>query len=188
MYLDAKGMKLGEPEGRDVAAFTAGLEAAEAQAAKLDDLRARAAKGDKKAKAELFLIEFELGAYTYAEAKAKAKELQDLTPEQKKKLGQMLINGEFQEILSTVRSQEAAMEAAPKLKKMLDAGRVPDGPAADTFWSILMEWADENEKAKVFGQALAYFKDKYGDNERAKPFFEEKEARLEEMKKKQADG
>ncbi len=188
MYLDARGMKLGQPQGREVDDFVAGLAAAEAQAAALDELRAKAKKGDKKAAVELFLTEFELGAYTYAEAKAKAKELEGLSPEQKKKLGQMLINGEFQEIMATVRSQEAAMKAAPKLKKMLDAGRVPDGDSADAFWSILMEWADENEKVKVFEQALSHFQEKYGDQEGAKTFFEQKEARLKEMKEEKADG
>ena len=188
MYMDADGAKLGEPEGRDVSDFDAGLAKAADLQKQLTDLRARVAKGDEKAKVGLFLVEFELGMISFEDAKAKAKTLKDLTPEQKKKLKQMLVNGEVNELLAGIRSEETMLEAAAKMKAMLEEGKIPTGDAADNFWSILMEWASRNEDIPVFEKALAALKKKYADNERAKPFFEMQEAKLKEMKEAKEAG
>ena len=123
-------------------------------------LRARAAKGDKKAKADYFIKRLQLG---HLGPKAIQKELQTadyLSVEQRRVIRRSLASLEVMEILRSVdeKNPESVTSAAKRMLLMMRAGRVPSGRLAFPFWQVLLGHADQTGNPDLFDTALRNIK------------------------------
>ena len=177
-FMDADGNVLGEPSGRDVASFETSLTSLMV----VTDLEKRIAAGEEGLENELFLAKMRLGLLDLEEAKAQLAELKDLTKEEKAEVAGFLVNLEVMGVMDGVDSEEAALAAGAKFKVMLDEGRIPTGDALGAYWSLIMNFAESKSDIELFEKSLNALKEKYGAEEGAKPFFDEKAAALKAMR------
>lgn len=184
-FMDAEGNVLATVGDRSVANFRKTQE----QLTELMDMKARAAKGEKGLKFAIFAAEWELGSIDLEQIKSRADELGKLDEEQKIQVQQILRDVDVLKELnkiSSIRDQaerDAAVEAAGKLfHDMLTDGYRPGPKAEAQFWSLMVTWADKNEKVKAFELAYQWMSKRYGDNPRMKERLETWAARLEELK------
>ncbi|PCJ51589.1 MAG: hypothetical protein COA70_13970 [Planctomycetota bacterium] len=177
-FMNADGQVIGEPSGRDVASFETSLESLMV----VTNLENRIAKGEKGLENELFLAKMRLGLFDFEEAKAEFASLKKLTKEQKSEIKGLLVNLEVMSIMDSIDSDEAAVAAGAKFKAMLDDGVIPTGDSMGAYWSIIMTYAESKSDADLFEKCLHALKEKYGAEEGAKPFFEQKAEVLKKMR------
>lgn len=177
-FMDADGTVLGEPNGRDVAAFEATLESMMV----VKNIEKRIAKGEKGLENELFMAQLRLGVIDFEEAKATFASLKKLSDEQTQEIKGLLLNLEVMSILDSVDSDDAAAAAGEKFKDMAEEGRIPTGDALGSYWSLIMTYAKGESDADLFEKALKALEEKYGKEESAKSFFEQQAEVLKEMR------
>lgn len=177
-FLDAEGKAVAEPGGRSVEAFQTTADALNS----LADLKKRIAKGEKGLDAKLLLAEMNLGSVTFADAKKRLAGMKKVKPETKAKIKAALVNLEFDDLLNSM-TRENQDEIGEKVAKMAKDGRIPTGDTADMFWSVVSGWADENGDVVLLEKGYNHLFKKYGEEERAKEYFEKLKERIEELKK-----
>ncbi|MHC4379959.1 MAG: hypothetical protein ACYSU1_02575 [Planctomycetota bacterium] len=177
-FMDAEGSVLGEPGGRDVAAFDETL----GTLMELAELEKRIEAGEEGLEDDLFMAKLRMGAYSFEDAKANAAKFKELTAEEKKEVAQILVNLEIESIMSGIDSQEAAEAATQTFLAWLEKGKIPTGDALGNFWGMIMEHAEAKKDVKLFTKALKGLEEEYGHIEQAKSFFDAKKAVLKEMK------
>jgi hypothetical protein len=183
VFMDADGNVLAEHNGaRSAEAFgQTGKKASDFIA-----LREKAAKGDAAAKADYLAAQMELGHVDEAEADARLKDLQKLTPEQRKKFDGLKSALAVKKVMEGVDSEQAADEAGKKFLEMKKAGR-PEPPAdeqAQPYWVLMMRAAEKAKDVETYETALKALKARFGSNPRAQGFFKNAEKTLEGMKEK----
>ena len=149
-YMDADGNVLGEPSGRDVAAFESTLSAIEAVFA----LEKRIEAGEEGLEVDLFLAKLDMGSYKYEAAKRKFESLEKLTDEQKKMIAAKLVNLEVEDLLNGLTSDDDVPAVAKRFKEMLDAGTIPTGDMGGMFWNILAYQAEKDKDSKMMLKAI----------------------------------
>lgn len=166
---------------RDVAGFTASVNEAAQTNAKLKELTAKA-KTDKAAAKELFFLKLELGHLGYEAAKKQAGEL-TLTDDEKAGLKGQLASLRVNDILSKIETRDDFMKiATPKFVEMANNGEIPSNEALlQPFWISQMDWAEQEKDVKVFKRALEALEAAFGDNPRAKRFFDRRREVLESL-------
>lgn len=189
VFLDAEGNVIAKHNGaRNVEGFSKTAETAN----KFVELKKKADGGDKEAKVDLTLIQLEMGSVSVEDAKkAIADSGVELAGDRKAKFDELLLNAEINEVLQSVDgdNEESVVTAGEKLYKMAQEGRTPkEENVVANFWSVIVTYADKKEDVKAFEQGLGELKERFGSNPRAAKWFEEKEARLEEIKAKQKEG
>jgi hypothetical protein len=177
-FLDAEGNTITEQGDRSVEAFEATL----VPVLELRSLSARVEAGEKGLEADLFLAELALGKIGFEEAREKAKGFTKLTGEQKKRLGQLMLDAEIGHLIAGVgRDNEAVLAAGKRIEELLATGKRPSPAVESQLWSFLLRYADQKEDAALYGKAVDFMKKRYGDEPRAKAYLERLETRLKEL-------
>jgi hypothetical protein len=149
-------------------------------------LKAKAAKGDPTAKVDLIIAQLDMGQIKAADAEKQLKEAGKLTPEQQAKLDEILVNASVMDIVKGIESEADAKAAGQKFYAMQKAGK--PAPSSDQalqpYYILGMNAAEEAKDAATFEKSLKALKAKFGNNPQAKPFFDAKEKKLEELKGK----
>ncbi len=181
--LDENGDVIAKLSGnRDVAGFRAMMDSG----AKLMAIRA---KEDKSLDDHVFLLkhDIEMGNAKLDDAKDRVSKLEGLSDAQKKEIDGLLTDLEIADAMGSPKSREeyeALSEAAgKKFAEMWAAGREPTSEAAfQSFFIALLGHAEREGDADLFERALGKLREKFGDNARAKGFFDAQEKRLEALK------
>jgi len=142
------------------------------------------AETDKAAAIEFFFQAAEISHFTAAEARERGKTLADLTDEQKKRVDQILLALEVQEIAGGVNWQDkkSMADAGGKFLELKKAGRIPAGDREmQSFWICIMEHAYAQKNAALFEEGFSALKEKFGSRMNKK-FQEEREKQLAELK------
>jgi hypothetical protein len=148
-------------------------------------LKEKAAKGDKAAQVDLILAELEMGVIKAADAEKKFKEAAP-TKEQEAKFAALLVNSAVIQDVEGLENETQDKALAKKYYERFKEGKAagPTGDQAMQEYYVRVLVHSEGEKdVKTFEAALKVLKDKFGKVEAAKAFFEEKEKKLEELKK-----
>jgi hypothetical protein len=182
VFMDSDGNVLAKHQGdRSAEGFDATGEKVRAFLA----LKAKAAKGDAAVKIEFIIAQLELGHIKPGEAESKLKETGGkLSPDQQKKFDAIRANSEIEELLRGVRNEETKNEAARKCYERLKAGKPAptNDPWQVAYWNLVLEYAETKKDVAVFEQCFSFLKEKYGNLPQAKNYFQEKEAKLKELK------
>lgn len=119
-------------------------------------LRARAAKGDKQAKADFLIRRIGLGHLKPKAIQAVLDSADYLSPAHRKIIRQGLASLEIREILARIDSKdpESFNRAAERIVAMKNAGRLPSGRQAPIFWQVILGYADTTEDPALFEEAL----------------------------------
>src|SRR5262249_45995638 len=96
----------------------------------------------------------------------------------------MMVNLSILEIVKGIDGEDAAKAAGKKFYEMQKSGK--PGPtseqAVQPYYILGMNAAEEAKDAATFEKDLNALKEKFGDNPRAKKFFEGQEKKLEALK------
>lgn len=180
LFLDAEGNKLTEPSGREVANFVS----TQTALGEWFDLKARVDKGEKGLGGKLLAAELALGKVDFPTAKARLAKLDKLDDKTKARIAKLMIDSEILHLIESAGRDEEKQKAAQKrMMEMLQAGMKPGESAAYPFWNSIMRYAEEIGDADAYGQAVAWFKETFGSNPRAKDYIADLEKKLAEMKK-----
>ena len=177
MFLDADGKKLVVHAGpQSVPAFERSLEVAE----KVVALEEKAAGGDAHAAAELLVHALTMDWYGYEEAQAKAAALSDVTPEQRARIDQLLVDAEVRSLLVAAREdREKQAQLGRRFLDMWREGRVPANEAqAYAFWILLANHADGERDRELFGKIVEEFRKSLGGNRRYRAALQSLQQRL----------
>ncbi len=178
-FLDAEGNVIAKHNGERNAE---GFGASAKQAVAFVELRTKADGGDKTAKVEFFMKAVEIGYFTRVDAEKRAKEMTDLTDEQKKKVDQALVGFEVQDIAAAVKDDATKIEAGKKFAEMKKAGRVPTGEQdIQPFNIFIMDYAYSIKNATLFEECYGVLKEKFGARMNKK-FKETRDKQLAEIK------
>jgi hypothetical protein len=180
VFMDAEGKVLAEHEGPRSAE---GFDATGAKASAFIALRDQAAKGDKKAEADLLVKQLELGHLEAAEAAKKADGM-NLSKEQKAAFEAALAEREILGVLQGIRDDEGANAAGKSFFDRYQAGKpAPVGDqAVQGYWILLMGHAEDAKDVSAFEAGLKALKAKFGNVPQAQAFFKKQEATLEKLK------
>lgn len=120
------------------------------------DLRARAAKGEKQAKADFLIQRIRLGHLKPDEIQSALAKADYLSKAQKATIRNGLVSLEIREILARIDGKDPASfnRAAERVVAMKNAGRIPAGREAPIFWQVILGYADANEDPALFKEAL----------------------------------
>jgi hypothetical protein len=142
------------------------------------------AETDKAAAVDFFFQAAEISHFTAAEARERSKTLAELTDDQKKRVEQILLALDVQEIAGGVNWQDkkTMADAGAKFLEMKKAGRIPTGDREmQSFWICIMEHAYAQKNAALFEEGFSALKEKFGSRMNKK-FLEEREKQLAELK------
>lgn len=183
-FMDGDGNVLGEPGGRDIAAFEKALASIES----VFDLEKRIEAGEKGLEVKLFLAKMDMGAYKFEAAKKKAASFEKLTDEEKKAIAAKMVNLEVDHIMeSAMTSEEGIKEAAVRFMEMVKEGNIPTGETAGMFWSVIAMKAEEDKNIEMFEKALNALLKQYGEEEGAAEYFDSMQEKLDKMKAEKAE-
>ncbi len=150
------------------------------------ELKKKADAGDKAARVAFFEKAAARSYFTLEEAQKRAKELTDLTDDQKKKIDGILLSLEVRQIASTVTQDEATkIEAGRKFAEMKKAGRVATGDQEiQPFNIFIMDYAYSIKNAALFEESYTVLKEKFGArmNKKFKDMRDKQLAELKESK------
>ena len=185
VFMDAEGNVIAKHGGgRAVEGFAKTAETAN----KFVELKKKADGGDKEAIVDLTLLQLEMGSVSAEDARAAIeKSGVELAADRKARFEKLLLTAEINGIVEGIDGDkdESVIAGGEKLYKMAQEGRTPDDKdVAANFWSIIVMYADKKEDVAAFEMGLSELKKRFGDNPRAAKWFEEKEARLKELKEK----
>jgi hypothetical protein len=126
----------------------------------------------------------ELRHYKSEDAKKALAELGELPAEKKDRFNAQIFSVELAEVFATVTRDKATRAAAGKrLAEFKSAGRLPAGDReAQSFWTLILDYAEAEKNVKLFEEALAAMKEKFGSNQRMAGFFKQKEDILAGLK------
>lgn len=178
VFLDAEGNVLAKQGERTVAGFQKTLKAI----SNFQALEKKAAAGDTSVAADVLLTGITLGKFKFADAKAKAESLGKLDADTQKKVDTALLGLEVADVMDGVRSQKDAAEAGKKFAAMFDAGRVPEGNAARTFFLAILQAKEADKDAAGYEKALNGLKKAIGDDQRMKRMLDQLDEKLKKMK------
>lgn len=184
-FMDAEGEVIHTQGDRSVEGFEKSLVAL----AKLKELEAKVAAGDKAAAWELLIAKWDLGMLEREDVETAKASMKELNDKQKAKLAWMLVELEVNELSAATRVRDAeqrkvALEkAAKRFQEILASKHELGKDTAPTLWSTLMQWADENQNAEMFGKAVAFFEEHYKDEPRAERWLTGLRERLAELEK-----
>jgi hypothetical protein len=158
------------------------------QVKRINELRKQAEDGNTGAALELDLLTGSVKDFDKAWADLQEAKL----PEEKtKELGDKINNAAVQKVMKTIDPKDqkgTIIKAARVFLKMEEDERIPTGEQeVQVFWIFIMEYADNETDASLYEKALKKLdpiREKYKGNANADKFFKDKEARLEELKKK----
>ncbi len=177
--LDADGNVVARPGSRDVAGFAA----AAADGKRYVDLKAK--KDPSVAEqVDLLALEIGLGLVDYDAAKARADALKDLDDALRARLDDALLPLEVQKHLPQGRNapREAILAAGKTYAGMFKAGRIPkDDESFQPFFILMLDYAEETKDVDLFRTALGKLTERFGENPRAKGFFDAQQARLAKL-------
>lgn len=176
--MDADGNVLTGQRDRTVKGFEESL----VKLSAWSGLKKKADGGDKAAKAELVVVELEMGKLEADAAKAALKDLPALKKDLQARFDVALIGAEVATIMKGAQSREKAAEAGRKFAEMLKAGRVPKGDAALQFYPMIMLAAETDGDAALFETALKAMQAEHGEKPGIKRFFEQADKRLADLK------
>ena len=181
VFMDSEGNVIAKHESfRTAAAF-----AETGKKAKLFlDLKARAKKGNRKAKIEYALLSLEMGALKVADAEAKFKKLGKLSKEQQARLEAAKADAGVKEVLEGIRSREESQKAQETFYGWFKEGR--PGPTGEqefsSYYQMVLQAAERNKDAVSFEKALTTLKERFGSNPSTKRFFGAMEKKLQELR------
>jgi hypothetical protein len=183
--LDAGGNVVAKPPSRTVEGFQTAL----AEGRKLADLKA---KKDPTAaeQVDLLILEIGLGGLKFDEAKERAGAIKGLDEELEAKLAQGLLPLEVRSLLPAGRNPapELRIAAGKTFAEMFRAGRIPaDDESIQPFFIFMLDHAEAVKDAELFRTALGKLTERFGDNPRAKGFFDAQQARLAKLEAEAAD-
>ena len=176
--MDAEGNVLTAQRDRTVKGFEESL----VKLASWTDLKKKADGGDKAAKAELVVVELEMGKLEVDAAKEALKDLPALKKDLQARFDVALIGAEVGSVMKGVRTPEKAAEAGRKFTEMLKAGRAPKGDVSLQFYSAIMQAAETDGDAPLFETALKAMRAEHGDKANVKRFLEQGDKRLADLK------
>lgn len=193
--MDATGKVLGSPDGRTVESFRAHMKVAKEYV----DFKAKADKGDSKAKVEFFIRALKMGDFKkFEEAKKHLATLKGVSKEQKAAIDGLLVGLEVRDLIEPLQQNrdpgkgpELQKTIGKKLWEMDQAGRIPAGDEDfGAFYSVLLAYAEQEKHIPAFEKSLKALKERFGEriNQR---FIEAKEAilqKLKEEKEKEKEG
>ena len=183
VFMDAEGNVVSKATGPRT---PAGFEATLASLTAYLEIKAKVDGGDASAKAEMLVLELEMGKIQLAEFDEKIKEAGELSKEQEARLVGLRANDEFTKTMQAIGKkpkEEAIAEAGAKLLEMKKAGHVPTGDGEfPQFHTILLEYAFSQKDVALFEESLGALKERFGADEGAKDYFAEQEKRLAELK------
>ncbi len=178
-FMDAEGEVLASPADRSVDGFNKTLNSVEAYL----ELKAKADSGDKSVANALFVAEVQLGKVEFAEAKTRYAALNGLSAEERKLIDQELLNMEVADVIGRVQSRQiTSEEATATLAELAKADRVPTGMYAPTFWSVVLQHADQNKDVVLFERSLAAMKELFAGQSQFEEALAQMEKRLKELK------
>ena len=130
--------------------------------------KAKAEKGDPKAKLQYFMAQLEMGQLKLEEAQKRLEEFKSLTADEKKKIDALMVDVEVMDIASKVGKNDpaGAIAAGGKFHEMKKAGRpVPSGEeSAGIYWSLLMAYYEDQKDAASYEAVLNSVKARFGKN------------------------
>ena len=122
----------------------------------------------------------------YAEAKAAHAKVADLlTAEEKKRVGQAMVELEFVSILKTIDIAEKSTlaRAGKKFVEMIDGDRIPQGEQKTTFWQGALTYAGSKRDADLFEKIMNRAKKELAGDFRLKRYLARAEAQLERLRR-----
>jgi hypothetical protein len=176
--MDADGNVLTAQRDRTVKGFEESL----VKLASWSDLKKKADGGDKAAKAELVVLELEMGKLEADAAKAALKDLPALKKDVQARFDTALIGAEVAATMKGKRKPDEVAEAGRKFAEMLKAGRTPKGDASLQFYNAIMQAAETDGDAKLFETALKAMQAEHGEKPNIKRYCEQAEKRLADLK------
>ncbi len=189
--LDAEGHKLavgGEwsnwpPPASDLNKL---LDAGKANLEKLASLRTAAGKADATVgvKAELLLLELSLGYHGFEAARKLADELKGLDAETTEKIESSLADLEFDAELRklTAAGQPGEEDVVALGKRFAAWKRVPSGPRASDFWSLIMQHAESAKDAATFERGIEGMRKEFGEHPNFERWVKSMTTKLEAIK------
>ena len=177
--LDKNGDVVAKPGSRDVPGFVAAV----ADGGKFLALRA---KEDPTVddRIELLGLEIKLGNYDLTKAREAAGAIEGLTDAQKAKVEDAIFPLEVRSLIPRGRqpAPELRQAAGKAFAEMFKAGREPTDPQlTQPFFIFMLDYAEAETDADLFRKALGKLEAAFGDNPRAKGFFEAQKARLAKL-------
>ena len=160
------------------------------------DFKAKAAKGDAGAKVEFFIRALKMGDFKkLEEAKKHLATLKGVSKEQKAAIDGQLVGLEVRDLVQPLlqnqdrgKTPELLKSIGKKLLEMDKGGRVPAGDADyGTFYSIILDYAEQEKNIPAFEKGLQALKDRFGDNLNQR-FLSAKEEALEKLKAEKEEG
>lgn len=190
--MDATGKLFGSPDGRNVESFRKHMTLVR----EYIDFKAKAAKGDSGAKVEFFIRALKMGDFKkLEEARKHLATLKGVSKEQKTSIDGLLVGLEVRDLVQPLLQNQDRSKAPELLKstgkKLLEldkAGRVPAGDADfGTFYSVILDYAEQEKNIPAFEKSLQALKDRFGDNLNQR-FLAAKEEALEKLKAEKEEG
>ena len=184
-FLDGAGRVVARPPAfdRSLAGLYTTLKTAQEQAARYEELARRATAGDGPARAELLLMELELGHLGLAEARERLLGVGQLTSEQSARAGDLMASLEVPELLAATREAKTRVAANRQLLAIREEGRTPsDDHVARQFFAHLLNHAERTRDHVLFAECLARMRARFGQDPSMKRSVEAYEKRLAKLK------
>jgi hypothetical protein len=150
VWMDAEGNVLAKQGDRSVEGFDKTRKTLQA----FLPLEAKAAKGDKEAGVDALIAGIELGRYDADQAKERLGKLGTIPADKQKAIDGLLVNLEVDGMMAEVGSPLQAVEVGRKFLAMEQAGRVPTGRAARTFYALILEVHAADKDAPAYEAKL----------------------------------
>lgn len=182
VFADADGSILATAAAPTLDAVAKAKAEAVAALARDAETRKKAAAGDPAAQAALLEADLKRGALDADEARRALAALGAVDAATKARLEEEVVALEVRQIMANVRSSTDVVTAGTSFRAMLEAGRVPKGPAAVTFFNVLFNDAERRRDLDQAQRALDGLKAAQGSDQRLAPLLKTFEARLEKLK------
>ena len=131
----------------------------------------------------------ELGKLDFKAAKKEVAQLGEAGEAVRKQLGASLVDLEIVYFMLDGARFDGGVLPGKRFLEFEKAGNAPPDSSKDLalfFWGQILQHAGKEEAVELFADSLSHVKKLVGHEERYKPWFEEQNKRLEELKKKAA--
>jgi hypothetical protein len=182
IFLDSDGNVLARHAGP---LTVEGFDASGARPRAFLELRAKAEKGGVPSKIDFILARLELGHLKPGEAENRIRETGGTpSPEQKKRLDELVANVEVEAILRPVKSEETKNAASKRCYERRKSGKAPPTaePWRGAYWNLILERSQSVGDVEVFEEALQILKEKYSTLPDAQKYLRDKEMWLKKQK------
>lgn len=150
VFLDADGDVIATQRERTVASFRQ----THGACLRFRALQERLAAGDTTVRPDLLIARIEMRGITFEKAERALAELGEVPAGKRARLAALMLNLEVRDARRQARTPKQAVAAGERFRKMWDAGRVPTGDAASSFFFLIMEAAFANGDAATYARAL----------------------------------